>query len=238
MSVRSPTASPPGAGRSLTTRDRWTTIGAVVALGWYVTAWVVAGALEPGYDPANQAISELFDLGASRGPRLLLVSGLLVSAVALVAFGWVLHRCLPRRTPAGTGLRDLAGPAAVIGSGTATGLILLFPCTQGCPGFGSSVTDTGHAIAASLGYGLLVLGPLLIGWRVRPSLPRLAAWSWVLGGAAATLFVADQTWLIGWGSGVAQRVFNTVADVWYVFAGVWLLRGRHLGGRGGHRRRM
>jgi hypothetical protein len=45
--------------------------------------------LEDGYDPANQAISELFDLAASTAPRLMISSGLLVSSLGLIAFGWL-----------------------------------------------------------------------------------------------------------------------------------------------------
>jgi len=207
-------------GTPLTTRDRRSTIAAVAALAWYVTSWAVAGRLEPGYDPTQQAISELFDLDASPASRLLLSSGLLVSAVGLVAFGRVLDRRLP-----GTGI---LGPAAIVGSGIATGLIVAFPCTAGCPGIGTTWLDTGHSLSATIGYALLLLGPLLIGLRVRVSLPALARWSFLLGGSAVAVFVLGTTGVSGAGWGLTQRVFNTVADVWYVVAAAWLLRGRHL----------
>lgn len=207
-------------GTPLTPHDRRRTIAAVVALAWYVTSWAVAGLLEPGYDPTQQAISELFDLDASPVSRLLLSSGLLVSAVGLVVFGRVLHRRLP-----GTAI---LGPAAIVGSGVATGVIVAFPCTAGCPGIGTTWLDTGHSLAATIGYALLLLGPLLIGLRVRGPLPTLARWSFLLGGTAVAVFVLGTTGISGAGWGLTQRVFNTVADVWYVVAAVWLLRGRHL----------
>ncbi|MFA9432700.1 DUF998 domain-containing protein [Egicoccus sp. AB-alg2] len=207
-------------GTPLTPGERRLAVAAVVALAWYVTSWAVGGVLEDDYDPADQAISELFDLAASTAPRLLISSGLLVSALGLIGFGWLLHRRLPGSSP--------LGPAAVVGSGIATGLILAFPCTAGCPGLGTTWTDTGHGVLATVGYGLLVLAPLLIGWRIRPALPVLASWCWALGGAALAVFLVNQAGLLGWGTGIAQRVFNTTADVWYVVAAVWLLRGQHL----------
>lgn len=207
-------------GTPLTAAERRVAIGAVAALAWYVTGWAVAGVVEAGYDPAEQAISELFDRAAGTTPRVLLVSGLLLSAAALVAFGVLLHRRLPGRSR--------LGPAAIVGSGLATGLIVAFPCTAGCPGLGTTTTDTGHGVLATVGYGLLVLGPLLVGWRIRTTLPTLAGWSFVLGGAAATVFAANQAGLLGLGPGAAQRVFNTTADAWYVVAAVWLLRDAHL----------
>ncbi|MFA9446215.1 DUF998 domain-containing protein [Egicoccus sp. AB-alg6-2] len=207
-------------GSPLTHRERLVAVAAVAALAWYVTSWAVAGLVEVGYDPAEQAISELFDHGASWLPRTLLVSGLLASAVALVAFGLLLHRRLPGASP--------LGPAAIVGSGIATGSIVAFPCTAGCPGAGATWTDTGHGVLATLGYGLLVVAPLLVGWRVRHALPTLAAWSFALGGAAVAVFVINQVGLLGLGAGTAQRVFNTTADLWYVVAAVWLLRGAHL----------
>lgn len=207
-------------GTPLTTGERRIAVAAVAALAWYVTAWAVGGAIEDGYVPSQQAISELFDHAASPLPRALLVTGLLASAVALVAFGVLLHRRLPGRSR--------AGPAAIVGSGIATGLIVAFPCTAGCPGLGTTWTDTGHGILATVGYGLLVLAPLLVGWRVRAWLPRLATWSFLLGGAAAAVFLANRVGLLGLDAGAAQRVFNTTADAWYVVAAVWLLRGAHL----------
>lgn len=208
------------AGTPLTAGERRTTIAAVAALAWYVTGWAVAGVVEAGYDPTQQAISELFDHAATTLPRFLLVSGLLASAAALIAFGVLLHRRLPGTSP--------LGPAAIVGSGLATGLIVAFPCTAGCPGLGTTWTDTGHGVLATVGYGLLILGPLLIGWRVRSALPTFATWSFTLGGAAAAVFAANQAGLLSLGPGAAQRVFNTTADAWYVVAAVWLLRGAHL----------
>jgi len=207
-------------GTPLTVGERRIAGAAVVALAWYVTGWAVAGAVEAGYDPAQQAISELFDHAATTLPRVLLVSGLLASALGLVAFGVVLHRRLPGTSP--------LGPSAIVGSGIATGLIVAFPCTAGCPGLGTTWTDTGHGVLATVGYGLLVVAPLLVGWRVRAALPRLAAWSFGLGGAAVAVFGVNQAGLLGLGPGAAQRVFNTTADAWYVVAAVWVLRGAHV----------
>ena len=88
-------------GTTLTATERRIAIGAVAALAWYVTGWAVAGLVEVGYEPAEQAISELFDHAATALPRALLVSGLLASAIALVTFGVLLHRRLPGTSPLG-----------------------------------------------------------------------------------------------------------------------------------------
>jgi hypothetical protein len=215
-------------------RDRQVTIGAVAALAVYVGGWALAGVLADGYDPREQAISELFALGAPPLPRALLVTGLAASAVALVAFAAVLHR----RLPGGSA----AGPAAIAGSGVATGLILAFPCTEGCPGVGAGWTDTGHTVVATVGYALLVAGPLLLAGRTRGRDRTFSAATVIIAGGAAALYGVHLTGLAGWGPGTAQRVFNTVADLWYVFAATWLLSGRHvlaagMAGSGGDRHR-
>jgi hypothetical membrane protein len=188
----------------------------LLAVSVYVGGWFVAGLLRDGYDPYERAISELFELGAPAGPRLLLVVGLLLSGVAFLLLGPALDRVLPGR--------GRLGPLLVVLAGIGTLGVAAAPCTAGCPGFGASPTDTWHTITAGVGYAALVLAPLAVGWRVRHAEPRFAGWSVVIGGVGLLLFVGYVVGVVEGAAGLQQRVFNTVADAWYVLVAVWLLR--------------
>jgi hypothetical protein len=188
----------------------------LAAVALYVAGWAVAGQVRADYDPTEQAISELFALGApltSRGP---LVVGLVLSGIAFLLLAPALHRALPGR--------GRLGPLLVVVAGIGTLGVVAAPCTDGCPGTGTSTTDTWHAVTAGVGYGALVLAPLAFGWRIRRALPGLARWSAVIGGAGLTLFVVYVLGLLEGVPGVQQRLFNTVADGWYVLVAVWVLR--------------
>lgn len=198
---------------------RWVRAVAVfglVGVSAYVASWAIAGAITDGYDPMSQAISELFAIGAPTVPRLLLVTSLVASGVALIGFGVALDRGLP-----GEGR---AGPVMAVVSGVMTVVIVAFPCTAGCPGAGTTVTDTMHVLVAGAGYLALLLAPLLVAWRVSDHDRSLAVWSVVLGGAALAGFVIRNLGVADGLAGLQQRVFNTTADLWYVAAAIWLLR--------------
>lgn len=196
-------------------------VGGVALLGIlgvtaYVAAWAIAGALWPAYAPTEQAISELFAIGAPQPGRGLVIAGLLLSGVALIVFAAALDRGLP-----GTGM---AAPVCVALSGILTVAVVAFPCTEGCPGAGTTFTDTMHVVTAGGGYLALLVAPLFAAWRVRHAAPRLAAWSVVLGGIALAGFVVRNLGVADDLGGLQQRTFNTVADLWYVVVGLWLLR--------------
>lgn len=188
----------------------------------YIASWAMSGMLWPGYDPATQAISELFAFGAPIGTRVALSVGLVASGLGLVGFGWALDVGLPGRGRLGPGLAVLSGVMTVA--------VTAFPCTAGCPGAGASLTDTMHAITAGTGYVTLFLAPLAVAWRVRRLLPRLAVAGAILGGGGLLLFVARTTGITWGGVGLQQRIFNTAADLWYVLAAVVIVR-RAGGGR-------
>lgn len=188
--------------------------GAVGVLA-YILAWAIAGLLWSGYDPIRQAISELFAAGAPATPRTLLSAALVASGVALITFGPALHRGLPGR--------GLAGPVLAVVSGVFTILAVVFPCSDGCPGAGSSFTDAAHTWVAGIGYVCLILAPLAVGWRIRPWLPRFARWSFLLGGVALVGFMLRIGVLDVYG-GLQQRLFNTTADAWYLLAAAVLYR--------------
>lgn len=191
----------------------WAGLAGVVL---YVAGWIVAGVARPGYAARDRAISELFELGAPWGSRWPLVAGLVLSGIALIAFAPALHRVLP-----GAGR---TGPWLVAIAGLGTLAALAAPCTPGCPGPEGGALDTAHTLAAGTGYLALVLAPLAIGWRVRAAAPRLAAWSFVLGGVALAGFAVRFLGVLDVALGWQQRVFNTVADAWYVLVAVWILR--------------
>jgi hypothetical protein len=202
----------------------------LVAVTLYVAGWAIAGQIRDGYDPREQAISELFELGAPWASRGLLVAGLLVSGIAFLLLAPALHRSLP-----GEGL---LGPALVLLAGVGTLGVAAAPCSEGCPGADTSTTDLWHAITAAVGYSALVLAPVAFGWRLRRAAPRLAGWSAAIGGAGSVLFAVYVLGLLEAAPGLQQRVFNTVADAWYVLVAVWVLRrdgdarrGRHVAPR-------
>lgn len=181
----------------------------------YVAAWALGGVLWADHDPTRQAISELFAHGAPTVARLPLTLGLLLSGVGLVAFAWAMHVGLPGR--------GRLGPLLAAFSGVMTVAVVAFPCTAGCPGVGTSLTDTLHVVTAGTGYTALVLAPLATGWRVRHDLPGLAVASVVLGGGALVAF-GVHTFATVSAAGVLQRGFNTAADLWYVVAAAVIVR--------------
>lgn len=198
----------------------WTRVAAVLGaagvLG-YVLSWGAAGVLYEGYDPLRQAISELFARGAPAVPSWLLRGALVVTGILLVPLAAALHRGLP-----GTGW---AGPVSAALSGVLTVAVAFFPCTAGCPGAGATVTDTAHALTAGGAYLTLIAAPLLFAWRLRGHDDRFAGVSAILGALALAGFLAHASGVADGLAGLQQRVFNTVADAWYVLAAVRVLRG-------------
>lgn len=182
----------------------------------YVAAWAAAGVWYADYDPVAQAISELFARGAPAGPARLVRGSLLVTGALLVPFAAALDRGLPGR--------GRAGPVAAGVAGVMTVLVGVFPCTEGCPGPGTSLTDTIHGIVAGIGYGALVAAPILSAFRLRGRDDRFAAVSLVLGGLALGGFLAHATGLVEGAGGLVQRIFNTTADLWYLLAAVVIVR--------------
>lgn len=187
----------------------------LVGVAFYVAAWALAGAWWSGYDPMEQAISELFARGAPTPGRTLVIASLVASGLGLLLFGAAMHRGLPGR--------GRAGPIAALYAGVMTVLVTVAPCTAGCPGAGSSLTDTAHTVIAGSGYVALVAAPLLTAPRLRPHAPRLATWSVVLGLIAAIGFVVRFLGVLDVYAGFQQRLFNTVADAWFVLVAMWLI---------------
>jgi hypothetical protein len=199
-------------------------IGAIAGLVAYVGGWLVAGLVREDHDPFEQAISELFELGAPWASRGWVVAGLLLSGIALIVFGPALDRGLPGR--------GRLGPTLVVVAGVFTVLVIGAPCSAGCPGTGAAWNDTAHTITAGTGYLALVLAPLAFAWRLRAVAPCLARWSWIIGGVALAAFAIRYLGLVPRWPGLQQRLFNTIADLWYLLVAGWLLRAGRRGPRG------
>lgn len=209
----------------MTRTERTLMVLTIVGVLVYVATWAVLGVLADGYDPLQQAISELFDLSVPVWQRRTLAGVLLVTGLALLPVGPVLDRLLP-----GEGR---LGPALAVLAGLGTMTVAFFPCTEGCPGNGTSLTDTMHTVLAGGGYVGLVAAPLAFAWRLRDTAWRdLAVAGVVLGGLATVGFLVRNLGGIDAYAGLQQRVFNTLADAWYVLAAaVVLRRGQAASGR-------
>lgn len=204
------------------TIPRWSvavSVAGAVGVGVYVSSWAVAGALIPGFDPLRQAISETFATGVPDVPRLLVTGGLLTTGTLLTVAGPGYHVGLP-----GEGL---AGPLLVSIAGIGTIAVAFAPCSgPDCPGAATSTIDLTHTVTAAISYLGLITAPVAFAVRVRPYRPRFAAVSAVLGGLAIAGFVVRYAGLVPALPGLQQRVFNTLADLWYVAAAVEVVRSR------------
>lgn len=191
-------------------------VAGAIGVVLYICSWLLAGMLWEGYDPARQAISELFATDAPTLPSRLLEVALIVTGGLLIAFAWMLHRVFPGQA--------LAGPMAVAVSGLGTFLVPLAPCSPGCPGAGTTTADSLHTIVAGGGYLALAVAPLLFAYRLRAHDPGVARTSLVFGVAAVVGFGAYVLGLGGELGGAVQRVFNTTADLWLLVMAVIALR--------------
>src|SRR5688500_6922534 len=93
----------------------------------FIASWLIAGWLREGYDPVNDAISRLAELGA---PNRWIVS------TGMVTFGGACLLFAPRLNRPASSVLSVAGVASLV--------VAAFPCTEGCPGPGT-VTDAGHS---------------------------------------------------------------------------------------------
>lgn len=210
-----PTTTAP---RSATSRRRirlgaWAGILGPIA---YVATWAVAGGVRSGYDPVGQAISELAEVGAPTRPAM--TAAFVVFGLAGLPFAAAVRDTLP-----GDG-RTVAAAVAVCGLMTVGAGI--FPCTAGCPGPGTSVTDAGHAVTATIGYVALMAAPLLTArllWHAGPPWRALARWSLLAGAVGSLGLLVWPLGAFGDAGGAGQRAFNTVADVWWAGTGIVLL---------------
>jgi hypothetical membrane protein len=190
------------------THDRFGALSGIAGPAAFVGAWLVAGALTDGYDPLEQAISELAAEGAATQP--LMTAGLVAFGVLVPVWAQTLGRALDE--PA---LRVSATVA-----GLATLAVAVFPLTRE----GERPQDVAHAVSAGTGYLAMAVTPLIgaVAFR-RRGMRRAALASAAVGGVSAACLVG--TLLVEEGGGL-QRVGLTVVDLWYVAVATAILRHR------------
>lgn len=173
----------------------------------FVGAWLVGGLLTDGYDPIEQAISQLAREGAPT--RALMTSGFVLFGLLMPVWARVIRRELDSRAVGG----------AVTVAGLATFAVALLPLTRE-PG---GTQDLLHAGAAGLGYIAMAVTPLLAAAPLRRlGRDRAAATSVVVGLVSVAALVG--TVAVTERSGGLQRLGLTVVDVWHVVAAGWVLR--------------
>ena len=175
----------------------------------FVSAWAVGGLRTEGYDPVEQAISQLAREGAPT--RALMTSG-------LIAFGVLLP--LWARTLAD----DLDAPRLrwpVTVAGLATLAVAALPLTREEGG----TQDTLHAVVAGTGYVAMAVTPLVASAALRrKGRKRAAAASLAVGAVSAASLIG--TLALPDVSGLLQRLGLTVVDLWHVVAAIAVLRRR------------
>ncbi|MGI9033766.1 MAG: DUF998 domain-containing protein [Acidimicrobiales bacterium] len=183
--------------------------GGIVGPATFVAAWLVSGAMRPGYSPVADGISQLAAVGASTRP--LMTAGFVVFGVGVPAYAVALHRSVPGSAY----LTSIATGLAVLG-------VAAFPLGR------SSTTDVVHGGWAMIGYVTLAATPLLAALPLAASGHHRAATASVATGVASGLCLAAT--LVGPGHGLLQRVGLTLGDTWLVVSAAWMLSGGHATG--------
>jgi hypothetical membrane protein len=181
----------------------------VLAPACFVGAWAVSGALRDGYDPVDQAISQLARLGTP--DRWRMTAGFVGFGVLLPVFG----RQLPRLIGAGPALR-----ATVTVAGISTLAVAALPLQRQPGGAGDLV----HAAAAGIGYLAMAATPAVAARPLAESGRRTAARASV--GVSALSVAALAASVTTGPTGLWQRVGLGVVDAWLAAAGLWALSRR------------
>jgi len=179
----------------------------------FVVAWVVAGALEPGYSAAEQAVSELA-AGGARHPWILWL-GLLSLSASDSAVAILLRRSLGPRG------RLAAGMFAAAAAGVLLILVLPLDCMPSADASCSSRVDAGEASWRHYAHGFAAVGVQLTlvatPFAVARALSRRALVVWALGAgllglAMVVAFAAFEAGEPGYG--IAQRATFGFVHLW------------------------
>lgn len=192
------------------------TVGALCGVAGpaaFVGAWLVGGLLRDGYDPLEQAISQLAREGTS--DRALMTAGLVAFGVLVPVWAVVLGRVL------GSG----AVRAAVVVAGLATLAVAALPLTRE-PG---GEQDLLHALSAATGYVAMAATPLLAAAPLGRRGHLIAASVSIAVGLVSAACLVGTVALTS-GSGGLQRAGLGVVDVWHVVAALWVLKAPHRSG--------
>lgn len=165
----------------------------VLAPAAFVGGWLVNGARTPGYQPLEDAISQLAREGAPTRVSM---------TVCFVVFGLLI--CVWARTVA----RELAVPAlwpVVTVAGIGTLAVAAVPLTRA----GAQAQDTGHAVAALAGYVGMAGTPFV----AATGLHGRTRWTSLAIGAVSVCALIGS---VVTGNGGLQRLGLTVVDAWHV----------------------
>ncbi|GAC1444864.1 MAG: hypothetical protein NVSMB55_22650 [Mycobacteriales bacterium] len=187
--------------------SRWQAACGVLAPASFVGAWAVCGALRDGYDPVQEAISQLARVGTP--DRLGMTAGFVGFGALLPVFA----RSLPSLLGTGPAIRLTATVA-----GVSTLLVAALPLQREAGGTGDAL----HAAAAGIGYLAMAASPALAvqsrgGDGRRAGAVASAAVSAVSAGALVASLTTGPT-------GLWQRVGLGVVDAWFASVAVWALR--------------
>ncbi len=187
----------------LSNRDRALSAGLVVGPTAFITAWVVSGAMTPGYSPIRDPISDLAAVDAStRGLVNLGFAAFAVSAGAAA---------IPARRFLGTRAAVVLGANVLLTVG-----IAFAPLGESQEG------DRTHSVLAGLGYlALAAIGP--------SAAPTLAKRTPLLGRASVAVGVVSIACLglsvIRPETGFWQRAGLLITDAWLIAMGLRAVTG-------------
>lgn len=208
-------------GQSSASRSAWPLWFALATAAWTLALIVVGGAFYPGYDQAEQFISEL---GAVDAPTYPWVGwlGFIPLGVLQCLFCLTALRSAPKSGLALAGFIALAGYGlGAIGGG-------VFPCdaASGCMPAEPSVSQMLHNAIGGGGYLIALLGLALtasaaLGWKGGRWLGMLGLAAAALAFAALFAIEALPQW-----RGALQRTAEAAFLIWFVACGWWLSRPR------------
>jgi hypothetical protein len=203
-------------------RLAWLAVGGQTA---FVAAWILAGALEPGYSHVRQTLSEL-GAGNASHPALM-NAGYVALGLSLLALAPALLAILPPRpaTRVAAALFAVAGVAvlAVAAVPLDCGLTVDQSCIHAFDAGRLSWRTTAHLWAGLVFDVAFVLTPFAVAralWPRHVALPVLLAAGWAIPILVASL-VADE--LLGVGMGLVQRLGFVAVHLWVVLVAIGIL---------------
>jgi hypothetical membrane protein len=210
------------------------TVAGRLVLGWlaligpiaFTVAWIVAEALQDGYSPRRDYISELAALDARHA--WLMITGFLLLGVGTVALGIGLAGALTGRLGRiGSILVALAGVGIIVaGLARVDCRSRLDACAARIDAGDVSWHSATHELVSLVLFLALVAAPLVLARAFSGDEPwrHLHAYSITTGVVGLVLLVLLFSGVAGSWTGVVQRVFVTVLLLWIAILGARLIR--------------
>src|SRR3954451_19372158 len=198
--------------------------GALAGQLAFIAAWVVAGALEPGYSHVDQGVSELGAATASH--PLVMDAGLVVLGASLAALGVALLPALPRRRAAWVA----AGLFVATGVAMALAGVFRLDCGPAVDAHCRALWRAGelswhqdaHVWTAFAAQLLLAATPFALAAALWPAPSGVAALARGVGGVLRSL-LSEGGYEAGAGGGLVQRLGLLVVHVWVLIVAVGVL---------------